>query len=104
MGDVYESFRVVGTTPDMFDKLEYGQEQKFEFAAGREFQAGRIFSAVIGARVARETAPESRRRVPSDPRRRRSHDKHDPFKSSACCAQPARRSIAPCSSTWKAFF
>ena len=54
MGDNYEGFRVVGTTPQMFDAITY-QGQKVQFAEGRPFDAEHYFEAVIGARVARKT-------------------------------------------------
>ena len=34
MGGNYKGFRVVGTTPDMFDKLEYRGGEKYRFAKG----------------------------------------------------------------------
>jgi putative ABC transport system permease protein len=54
MGDNYEGFRVVGTTPQMFDVITY-QGQKVQFAEGRCFNPEHYFEAVIGARVARKT-------------------------------------------------
>ena len=55
LGDVYGDFRVIGTTPDFFDELDYGGK-KYEFAQGRNFKRRRILiGAVIGATVARET-------------------------------------------------
>lgn len=55
LGDVYGDFRVVGTTPDMFDKLDYGNGRRYEFAAGRNFEEDHYFEGVIGSRVAAET-------------------------------------------------
>jgi putative ABC transport system permease protein len=62
LGDSYladgQTFRVVGTTPDMFDKLEYGrtddgQPLKYEFQeGGRNFKADAFFEAVLGSVVA----------------------------------------------------
>ena len=60
LGDYYGQFRVVGTTPDMFDKLRHGpaSDQSFEFSAGRNFKhwsaENGYFEAVVGAAVARE--------------------------------------------------
>src|SRR5262245_60188571 len=60
LGDYYGRFRVVGTTPTLFDDLVYDVERnrKFEFAQGRNFQwrseENGYFEAVIGAQVARE--------------------------------------------------
>lgn len=60
LGDYYHRFRVVGTTPALFDDLVYDLEndRKFEFAQGRNLQTrsaeNGYFEAVVGARVARE--------------------------------------------------
>ena len=60
LGDYYGRFRVVGTTPAMFDDLVYDIEnnRKFEFAQGRNFQwhsqEHGYFEAVVGSKVARE--------------------------------------------------
>ena len=60
LGDYFGQFRVVGTTPDMFDKLRHGpaSDKSFEFAAGRNFKhwsaENGYFEAVLGASVARE--------------------------------------------------
>lgn len=60
LGDYYQQYRVVGTTPKMFDNYVFNLDtgEKFEFAAGRNFhhfdpQHG-FFEAVVGAKVARE--------------------------------------------------
>jgi len=60
LGDYYGRFRVVGTTPALFDDLVYDIEnnRKFVFAQGRNFvhrspEHG-YFEAVVGAKVARE--------------------------------------------------
>ena len=60
LGDYYGRFRVVGTTPDFFDKLSFGEEsdKRYTFAQGRNFQQyspeNGYFEAVVGAAVARE--------------------------------------------------
>jgi putative ABC transport system permease protein len=60
LGDYYGRFRVVGTTPKLFDELVFDIEnnRKFEFAQGRNFQwkseEHGYFEAVVGATVARE--------------------------------------------------
>ena len=59
LGDMYQDFRVVGTTPDFFDKLDYGGKQ-YEFASGRNFKPNEYFGAVVGATVARETGLKGR--------------------------------------------
>ncbi len=55
LGDSYEGFRVVGTTPEMFDKFEYMQGQQYEFSAGENFKQDDFFGGVIGSLVARRT-------------------------------------------------
>ncbi|MCA9246161.1 MAG: ABC transporter permease [Planctomycetales bacterium] len=62
MGDSYQAggqtFRVVGTTPDMFDKLpagytEKGEPRPYRFqSGGRNFKHENFFEAVIGSVVA----------------------------------------------------
>src|SRR5581483_961382 len=60
LGDFYGRFRVVGTTPALFDDLVYDIEnnRKFEFAQGRNFRQHDpehgFFEAVVGSTVARE--------------------------------------------------
>jgi len=60
LGDYFGPFRVIGTTPEMFDRLQFGPSgtQKYEFAAGRNFllqspEHG-FFEAVVGATAARQ--------------------------------------------------
>ena len=55
LGDSYEEFRVVGTTPQMFDAFEYAQGKKYEFSAGRNFEHEHFFEGVIGSVVASKT-------------------------------------------------
>lgn len=55
LGDNYEGFRVVGTTQDLFTKLEYGPGKPYRFTAGNVFKRRDYFGAVIGAVVARRT-------------------------------------------------
>lgn len=55
MGGNYQGFRVVGTTPDMFDQLEYRGGEKYKFAEGRNYGFGDFFEGVIGATVAKKT-------------------------------------------------
>lgn len=60
LGDYYGRFRVVGTSPAMFNDLVWDLEnnRKYEFAQGRNFQHRSeehgYFEAVVGAHVARE--------------------------------------------------
>jgi len=66
LGDSYEApngrmFRVVGTTPDLFDKIEYGMTadgtpKRYEFqAGGRNFKTENFYEAVIGSVVAAQS-------------------------------------------------
>ena len=55
LGDSYDEFRVVGTTPEMFEKFEYAQGKKYEFAQGRNFEHEHFFEGVIGSVVATKT-------------------------------------------------
>ena len=55
LGDSYDEFRVVGTTPEMFEKFEYAQGKRYEFAQGRNFEHEHFFEGVIGSVVARRT-------------------------------------------------
>lgn len=60
LGDYFGEFRVVGTTPDFFEKLRHGPnvDQPFTFSQGRAFQEfsaeHSYFEAVVGSRVAKE--------------------------------------------------
>ncbi|HEV3007021.1 MAG TPA: ABC transporter permease, partial [Pirellulales bacterium] len=53
LGDSYEGYRVVGTTPQMFDEFEYANDRKYQFAQGRNFTQEGFFEGVIGSLVAR---------------------------------------------------
>lgn len=53
LGDSYEEFRVVGTTPEMF--TAWAPYQNYEFAAGRNFEHESFFEGVIGSVVASST-------------------------------------------------
>ena len=56
LGDTYEGFPVVGTTPDLFDALKLPDGQHYQFAAGgRNFKTENFTEAVIGATVAEKT-------------------------------------------------
>jgi putative ABC transport system permease protein len=58
LGDYYQEFRVVGTTPQLFDDFVYDFERnrKYEFAEGRNFvrrsEEYGYYEAVVGAKVA----------------------------------------------------
>lgn len=53
LGDMFQEYRVIGTTPAFFNDLDYGGK-KYEFAEGRNFEHDEYHGAVIGATVARE--------------------------------------------------
>ena len=56
LGDNYEDYRVVGTVPEMFEKLRYLGDQSYKFAeGGRNFEPENFFESVIGATVAKKT-------------------------------------------------
>ena len=55
-----QTFRVVATTPDLFDKIHYtttddGTPIGYEFSDGRNFKSDQFFEAVIGSVVATHT-------------------------------------------------
>jgi putative ABC transport system permease protein len=56
LGDSYttenQRFRIVGTTPELFDKLSYGNGKDYAFREGRNFRRDEFFGAVIGSVVA----------------------------------------------------
>ncbi len=58
LGDYFGSFRLVGTTPDFFEKLRHGPmvDQEFTMREGRAFETFNdehgYFEAVLGSRVA----------------------------------------------------
>jgi putative ABC transport system permease protein len=59
LGDYFGPFRVVGTTPDFFEKLKHGPmgEYEYRFAEGRNFvdysEENGFLEAVLGSQVAR---------------------------------------------------
>jgi len=55
MGHSYQGFRVIGTTPEIFDRLTYFGGQSYQFADGENFSADDPFAAVAGAVAAKET-------------------------------------------------
>jgi putative ABC transport system permease protein len=57
MGHTYQSFRVVGTIPDIFD-LKYRGDQTYRFAEGRNFKLKNHFEAVMGAIAASKTSTQ----------------------------------------------
>lgn len=55
MGDNYKGYRVVGTTPRLFEDIEYAPGKPYEFSSGRNFESDHFFEAVVGHMVARKT-------------------------------------------------
>ncbi len=55
LGDNFKGFRVIGTTPDLFERLEYLDGRKYEFSEGRNFRDEAPMEAVVGAAAARRT-------------------------------------------------
>jgi putative ABC transport system permease protein len=55
MGHTYQGFRVVGTVPEMFTELTYGDNRTYEFAQGENFKAENHFEGVLGAVAAAKT-------------------------------------------------
>lgn len=49
MGHTYQGYRVVGTTPEMFSELTYGDNKSYEFTSGANFKKEKRFDAVVGA-------------------------------------------------------
>ena len=54
LGDSYQGYRVMGTTPDYFKYFNYGNKRKLQFANGEPFEG--IFDVVLGSEVARQLA------------------------------------------------
>jgi len=52
VGDNYHGWRIVGTTPDLFQKVEYAPDRKFELRAGGNWFDPARRSAVVGSFVA----------------------------------------------------
>jgi putative ABC transport system permease protein len=53
VGHDYKGMPAIATTPDMFDRLTYMDDRKYEFSAGRNFDADKPYEAVVGATAAR---------------------------------------------------
>lgn len=53
-GENYKGYRIIGTVPEFFDKLEYRDGQHYEFSAGNNFSAAGFYEAVVGATAARK--------------------------------------------------
>ncbi len=53
LGDNYEGYRVVATTPEIFENEFYTEDEKYTFAQGRNFKQDKFFEGVVGALAAR---------------------------------------------------
>lgn len=56
LGDSHQGYRVIGTTPEYFERYRYGDSRPLRLADGEVF--GDLFDTVIGAEVARELGYE----------------------------------------------
>jgi putative ABC transport system permease protein len=89
LGDSYATddgqlFRVVGTTPEMFDKLAYGAEddgteKKYSFSSGRNFKTDEFFTAVLGSVAANRSGLKVRSKFRPTHGLSTAGDKHDEF-------------------------
>jgi len=52
LGDTHRGYRVVGTTPEYFERYKYAENRDLNFKDGRAFDD--LFDTVLGAQVARE--------------------------------------------------
>lgn len=52
LGDSHRGYRVVGTTPDYFERYKYGDAQSLSYAEGTDFED--LFDVVLGAQVAND--------------------------------------------------
>ena len=52
LGDTHRGYRVVGTSPEYFDRYKYADDRNITFKDGRIFED--LFDIVLGAHVARE--------------------------------------------------
>ena len=63
LGDYYDQFRVVGTTPAFFDELTFNNGQKFGFAEGGNFKQSEFFTGRNRRYRCQRIGHESRQRV-----------------------------------------
>lgn len=52
LGDSHKGYRVIGTEPDFFQYVQYGDAQSLRFEQGRAFK--QLYDVVLGAEVARK--------------------------------------------------
>ena len=62
MGHTYQSFRVVGTVPEIFE-LKYRGDRKYRFAEGQNFKLPNHFEAVMGAIAASKTSTQVKEQI-----------------------------------------
>jgi len=55
VGDNYRGYRLVGTTPELFEKFEYTKGNKFEFQKGGKVFNPALREAVVGSYAAQKT-------------------------------------------------
>ncbi|MCC7085217.1 MAG: ABC transporter permease [Pirellulales bacterium] len=79
MGDYFGEFRVVATSPRMFEDFEVVPGKRFEFAAGRGFKKDEYYAAVIGQQVANRMNVKLGDGIHPEHGQPGGH-KHDPFK------------------------
>lgn len=77
-------FRVVATTPDLFDKIEYGTTgdgtpRRYTFSSGRNFHADHAFEAVLGSVVAAQSGIKAGDTIHPTHGISGKGDKHDSF-------------------------
>jgi putative ABC transport system permease protein len=77
-------FRVVATTPDLFDKVAYsanadGSAEKYTFREGRNFRSDRAFEAVVGSVVAAQAGLKAGDKINPTHGISGEGDKHDEF-------------------------
>lgn len=91
LGDSFETengklFRVIGTTPDLFDKIEYGMNdddtpKTYKFrSGGRNFQRNHFFEAVLGSVVAAQSGIQVGESINPTHGISGEGDKHDEFR------------------------
>ena len=79
-----QRFRVVGTTPDLFEKLPYGADDEgndkhYEFREGRNFKQDNFFEAVLGSVAANRTGLKVGDRFRPSHGLQAGGDEHDEF-------------------------
>lgn len=83
-GTSERTYRVVATTPDLFDKINYssgddGEPIGYTFSAGENFRADHAFEAVLGSMVAARTGVKVGDKINPSHGLSGGDDKHDAF-------------------------